>query len=73
MSRHTGQFIYQGSGKKQNKSADVEQKKCTKEACNIQYCLAKYQYQQDKCDEIINIWKSCCEKAKAAQNLETNS
>ena len=70
MSKYTGQFIYQGSGKKQSSNAAPEQQLCTKEACNIQYCLAKFQYQQEKCDEIITIWKKCCERAKA-KSLES--
>lgn len=70
MSRVTGPFIYKGSGKKQNDNASIEQKKCVKEACNIQYCLAKFQYQQEKCNEIINIWKTCCEKAKADDGIQ---
>jgi len=48
MSRNTGPFVYQGSGKKQSESADISQTSCTREACAIQYCLAKYQYQQQK-------------------------
>ena len=73
MSRVTGPFIYKGSGKKQSESATPEQKKCVKEACNIQYCLAKYQYQQKRCDEVITIWKNCCEKAKASTSNNTST
>ena len=68
MSRVNGPFIYQGSGKKQSESASLAQKRCTKEACNIQYCLAKYQYQQQKCEEIIDVWKNCCKNANAIEN-----
>ena len=47
-SRSSGPFIYRGSGKKQSETADIAQKRCVKEACDIQYCLSKYQYQQHK-------------------------
>ena len=46
MSRHTGAFVYTGSGKKQKDGAPVEQSACKKEACNIQWCLAKRNHQE---------------------------
>ena len=61
--RDPGPFIYKGSGKKQNADASPSQKKCTKEACDIQYCLAKRNHQESQCLEVINIWKKCCEIA----------
>ena len=63
-SRNIGTFVYQGSGKKQNEDAPIEQKKCKKEACNIQYCLARNNHIQKRCEDIIAIWKECCDKAK---------
>jgi hypothetical protein len=59
-----GPFIYKGAGQKQSDSADITQKMCKKESCLIQMCLAKYQYQQSKCDIVIDSWKNCCIKAK---------
>ena len=41
MSRHTGTFVYTGSGKKHAEDAPIEQKLCKKEACAIQWCLAR--------------------------------
>ena len=41
MSRHTGAFVYTGSGKKHSEDAPIEQKLCKREACAIQWCLAR--------------------------------
>jgi len=65
-------FVYQGSGKKQNKDADISQRSCTKEACAIQYCLARNNYKEQRCEHVIQQWKSCCNKAKASSK-ETNN
>ena len=67
MSRHTGAFVYTGSGKKQKEGAPVEQSACKKEACNIQWCLAKRNHQEKYCMAYIDAWKDCCAKAKAKE------
>jgi hypothetical protein len=61
-------FIYQGSGKKQSLNASESQKKCTKQACAIQLCLAKSNHQQYLCEAFIEAWKKCCRDAEAAIN-----
>ena len=71
-SRNTGAFVYQGSGKKQCDDAPIEQKKCKKEACNIQYCLARNNHIQKRCEDVIAVWKACCEKAKAMAIIPTS-
>ena len=68
--RSTGTFVYQGSGKKQSDDAPIEQKKCKKEACNIQYCLARNNHIQKKCEDVITAWKDCCERAKGVTKGE---
>ena len=69
-SRNTGAFVYQGSGKKQSEDAPIEQRKCKKEACNIQYCLARNNHIQKRCEDVIAVWKACCDKAKKAAAKE---
>ena len=46
MSRHTGSFVYTGSGKKHAEDAPIEQKLCKKEACAIQWCLARRNHKE---------------------------
>lgn len=71
----TGPFIYQGSGKKQSVNADIAQKSCVKSACMIQQCLAKFQYKEERCQVVIDAWKSCCDRARQQekeQQLESH-
>lgn len=63
----TGPFVYAGSGKKQAKDADICQRKCITEACGIQHCLQRNNHVQEKCLEIIALYKSCCERARETQ------
>ena len=58
-------FVYQGSGKKQSEEADICQKECKKEACAIQWCLSRNNYQEKKCQHALTQWKSCCERVKS--------
>ena len=60
----TGPFIYKGAGKVQALHADICQKKCIKQACQIQLCLAKRNHQEKLCSDVIDVWKKCCEDAK---------
>lgn len=65
MSRSSsGAFVYTGSGKKQKEDADIAQIKCKKQACDIQWCLAKSNHMQHRCEPVIQIWKDCCENAR---------
>lgn len=42
------------------------QKRCARQACDIQYCLQRANYQEARCRSVIAAFDSCCEKAKAA-------
>lgn len=59
MTRQSGSFVYTGSGNKQSADADPALVACKKFACNIQWCMAKHNSQQDKCVEYVNAWKEC--------------
>jgi hypothetical protein len=67
MSRHTGAFVYTGSGKKHSDDAPIEQKMCKKEACAIQWCLAKRNHKEEYCKDFIAAWRACCDRAKASE------
>ena len=60
-------FVYTGKGRRgaQPDDAPPEQKKCAKQACAIQWCLAKRGHQERLCRHVIEEWESCCEKARA--------
>ena len=60
----SGPFVYAGSGKKQAPDADVCQRRCITEACGIQHCLQRNNHIQSKCENIITVYKDCCERAK---------
>jgi Mature-T-Cell Proliferation I type len=73
-----GPFIYKGSGKVQSKEADAGQRLCVKQACNIQYCLQKFNHQEDKGKDVIETWRECTKLAneaahKDARGSETGS
>lgn len=55
---------YTGSGKKVAEGAPVEQDACKKEACAIQWCLARRNHQEKYCKDYIVAWKECCDKAR---------
>ncbi|KAL7459585.1 hypothetical protein ACHAWC_011674 [Mediolabrus comicus] len=61
-------FVYTGKGRRQAQKDDAlpEQKKCAKQACAIQWCLAKRDHKEHLCQNYIDEWKDCCEKARAA-------
>lgn len=69
-----GPFIYTGSGKKQSEDASLSQKLCTKQACLIQWCLAKNNHQQSRCQDVIDNWKECVVEAnKLEQEMKENN
>ena len=35
---------------------------CQKHACNLQDCLQKHNYQESKCDHVINDILKCCSR-----------
>lgn len=42
---------------------------CQKEACAIQKCLQEHNYQEDRCQQVIEAMKKCC-KRESAINTE---
>jgi len=73
MSRSSGAFVYTGSGKKQAENADVAQKKCKKQACAIQWCLARNNHMESKCAVFIQDWKDCSDRAKTNESDASSS
>ena len=71
MSRHTGAFVYKGAGKKHAEDAPPEEKLCSKEACAIQWCLAKHNHQEKWCRLTIDAWRDCCARVKKAAETES--
>eukprot|EP00985_Skeletonema_marinoi_P008429 scaffold3816_cov124-Skeletonema_marinoi.AAC.1 len=65
-------FVYTGKGRRQaqNDDAPPEQRKCAKQACAIQWCLAKRDHKEHLCKNFIDDWQDCCEKARAVAALE---
>eukprot|EP00562_Extubocellulus_spinifer_P013145 CAMPEP_0178541956 /NCGR_PEP_ID=MMETSP0697-20121206/1807_1 /TAXON_ID=265572 /ORGANISM="Extubocellulus spinifer, Strain CCMP396" /LENGTH=74 /DNA_ID=CAMNT_0020174335 /DNA_START=212 /DNA_END=436 /DNA_ORIENTATION=+ len=68
-------FVYTGKGKRgaQGDDAPPEQKNCAKQACNIQWCLAKRGHQERLCQSFIDEWKECVEKAKAEATAQATA
>lgn len=60
-------FVYQGAGKKIPANADITLRECKDQACAIQWCLAKNNHKEDRCRDIIDAWKLCCEKARSSE------
>ncbi|KAG2935539.1 hypothetical protein PC119_g134 [Phytophthora cactorum] len=40
---------------------------CKKQACAIQFCLQRRNYQESKCAEVIKRYYDCCAAAKEAE------
>ena len=61
-------FVYTGKGRRQaqNNDAPPEQKLCAKQACAIQWCLAKRDHKEHLCKAVIDDWQACCDKVRAA-------
>lgn len=59
-------FVYTGKGRRsaQKDDAPPEQKACAKQACAIQWCLAKRDHKEHLCRAVIDEWKECCEKVR---------
>ncbi|KAL3817153.1 hypothetical protein ACHAXA_006153 [Cyclostephanos tholiformis] len=60
-------FVYTGKGRRQAQRDDAppEQKLCAKQACAIQWCLAKRDHKEDLCRAFIDDWQACCDKVRA--------
>lgn len=52
-----------------------EQIMCTKQACAIQYCLNRHNYQEKHCKAYVDEWKKCRDTARriAAKNSSNNN
>ncbi|GFH52321.1 hypothetical protein CTEN210_08797 [Chaetoceros tenuissimus] len=62
-------FVYTGKGRRQAQSDDAspEQKQCAKQACAIQWCLAKRDHKEHLCKAYREAWEDCCRKVRAAE------
>jgi hypothetical protein len=45
---------------------DEKRHACGKEACLIQICLEKWNYQESKCRVVIDEWRKCINKGISA-------
>lgn len=72
-SRQTGAFVYRGAGKKQAVDADPAQKKCQQLACNIQWCLAKNNHKQVRCQDFVKAWEECVAKVNEQDAAKAES
>ena len=61
-------FVYTGKGRRQAQKDDAppEQKLCAKQACAIQWCLAKRDHKEHLCQAVIDDWQACVDKVRAA-------
>lgn len=64
-----------GKQQSQNNNNDLppEQIYCRKEACAIQYCLNRFDHQQNKCQDVIETWEKCRDKARANAAAATSN
>ena len=60
--RQKGAFVYQGAGKKHSKDATLSERKCEKHTIAVQWCLAKNDHKQDRCQDLVDVWKACKQK-----------
>ena len=67
-------FVYTGKGKRgaQKDDAPPEQKDCAKQACAIQWCLAKRGQKEHLCQSFIDDWRECTRRSRAAAGVETS-
>jgi hypothetical protein len=54
-------FVYTGKGRKGGGNDDSP-RECAKQACNIQWCLARSNHKQEVCQPFIDEWKACRDK-----------
>ncbi|DAZ94662.1 TPA: hypothetical protein N0F65_000942 [Lagenidium giganteum] len=46
------------------------QRYCQKEACAIQFCLQRSNYQEKRCAHVIAQYKNCCDRAVQAEQQQ---
>ncbi len=68
-------FVYTGKGRRQAQREDAppEQKHCAKQACAIQWCLAKRDHKEELCQNFIREWEDCRDKAVRAAEATKKS
>ena len=66
-------FVYTGKGRRQAQKDDAppEQRLCAKQACAIQWCLAKRDHKEHLCRGAIDEWQSCVDKVRIAEAAKT--
>ncbi|EJK54836.1 hypothetical protein THAOC_25504 [Thalassiosira oceanica] len=66
-------FVYTGKGRRQAQKDDAppEQRLCAKQACAIQWCLAKRDHKEHLCKGAIDDWRSCVDKVRTAEAAKT--
>lgn len=58
-------------GNKQDKPEDKTYP-CKKQACDIQDCLSKNNYNQDKCGQFLEDYNKCVKSFAEKQNMKLN-
>ena len=64
-------FVYTGKGKRraQKDDAPIEQKACAKQACAIQWCLARRNHSEVLCKAFIEDWENCCKRVREGDQI----
>jgi hypothetical protein len=65
--RQSGAFVYRGSGKKHAKDSTLSERKCEKQTIAVQWCLARNDHKQDRCQGLVDVWKECKAKFDAIE------
>ena len=50
-----------------------KQDPCKKYACEFQYCLQKHNYLEEKCVDVLNRIKKCCEENYDMRSSNSNA
>jgi Mature-T-Cell Proliferation I type len=48
----------------------IEQIKCKKEACAIQYCFKRHDFSEEKCKSFWEEWQACAARARRKHQQE---
>lgn len=62
-------FVYEGKGRKVTPGAPAEENACKKQACAIQWCLARRNYKENLCQAYIDEWNRCLDESRAARMM----
>ena len=58
----TTTYAMSGAGK--NVGDDPQLRKCKNQTLDVQWCLAKNNHQQSRCEATIDLWRQCYERAR---------